>query len=615
MVLTEKLKPHALPLLILLALGFAVYAPSLGHRLLSNWDDNLYVTTNAAVRGVTPAHLKAAFTTFYSGNYAPLQIVSYMLDYTIWGMRPIGFILGNIVLHALSGLLYYTLVFGLTRRRLWAFLASFVFLMHPVQVESVAWVSQRKNVLAMFFFLCALHLYIVYRRRDRGKGGAFYAGSVVFFVLALFSKSVAVVLPLALLLYEFCFFGHEERKGWLARMLPYALAAAAVGVLTFFSQTAEFQGGRTAYHGGSPYATFLTMLTVFPRYEWMLFWPAHLCSFYDLPVREAVDGIVLLALLLRFALVGLAIVLYRWKRGLFFWFAFFYLGLLPVAQIIPIVTLMNDRYLYFPMLGGAAFLGGAMVLALDVAKGAWRKGLLCGVSLLLLALPLLSMRRAAVWQDAITIWSDAVGRYPEDKEAWIGLAEAFDYDAKLDLAKSAYLRALSLDTSYREALYGLGNLYMEMGDVGQSREFLWHVVNSHSDFADGFLSLGDNYYMAGEWTEAEKLYAEALRLDPHSAEALASLCRLYYKRGDRERGDSCYRRAVAAGGVAPDLAYKFAALEALRGNPAEALRRLEEAFSLGFGNINAVTNDRDLEQLRNRPDFRRVIEQYSKERI
>src|SRR6266702_2626618 len=162
----NRLKPHIIPLLALLAATFAVYWQTLGHEFLLTWDDQKYVTANEAVRGFTLAHLQTAFTTFYIGNYAPLQIISYMADYTLWGLRATGFIFTNILLHALNGLLYYFLVFRLGGRRLWAFLASFIFLLHPVQVESVAWIAQRKNVLAMLFFLISFLLYTAYRRPE-----------------------------------------------------------------------------------------------------------------------------------------------------------------------------------------------------------------------------------------------------------------------------------------------------------------------------------------------------------------------------------------------------------------------------------------------------------------
>src|SRR6266568_9353271 len=168
--LAARLKPHLSPLLLLMIVTIAVYGGTVGHDFLINWDDDRYVTGNEAVRGLTLAHLQEAFSTFYVGNYAPVQIVSYMLDHALWGMRASGFLATNVLIHGVNTLLFYGLIFRLQRDRLWACLAAFIFLVHPVQVESVAWISQRKNLLAMLFFLGAFHLYVLAKERGRPGG-------------------------------------------------------------------------------------------------------------------------------------------------------------------------------------------------------------------------------------------------------------------------------------------------------------------------------------------------------------------------------------------------------------------------------------------------------------
>jgi 4-amino-4-deoxy-L-arabinose transferase-like glycosyltransferase len=175
----EKIRPHLLPVIVLSCLTFVVYANTLGHDFLLNWDDRLYVVDNETIQGITGEHLKDAFTRFYIGNYAPLHIISYMIDYTLWGMRPSGYILSNVLIHAVNGILFYLLLFRMNRRRALGFIAAFIFLLHPVQVESVSWISQRKNLLAMFFFLLSFHLYISYRTAEKPQSTLFYTSSLL----------------------------------------------------------------------------------------------------------------------------------------------------------------------------------------------------------------------------------------------------------------------------------------------------------------------------------------------------------------------------------------------------------------------------------------------------
>ena len=138
-------------ILILIICTFLVYFGVLDNNFLVNWDDDKYVTANPHIQSFNVGNLKKIFTNYYVGNYAPLQMLSYMFDFQIWGSEPFGFLLHNLCLHSLNGGLLYLLLRALKASPLAAFLGALLFLVHPVQVESVAWISQRKNLLAMFF--------------------------------------------------------------------------------------------------------------------------------------------------------------------------------------------------------------------------------------------------------------------------------------------------------------------------------------------------------------------------------------------------------------------------------------------------------------------------------
>lgn len=514
--IVEKTKPHFLPLFLLLTATFAVYAWSLGHDFLINYDDDVYVTANEAIRGATPEHLRMAFTSIYGGNYAPFQIVSYMLDYAIWGMRPAGFILTNIICHALNGILFYWLLLSFRWERLYAFLAAAIFLLHPVQVESVVWISQRKNLLSMLFFLAALHFYLSYRDKKGEEGRrTLYVSSVACFILSLLAKSVAVVLPPILFLYDFCFPEKDGRKWRLADKIPYILAAAAVALAAIITQKPELGGGRTGFHGGGGMSTFLTMLPVFARYLGLLFWPADLSAIYTPPIKTALDMQALLAALLICLLFCLALYLYRRRRPLFFWLTLFFVGLLPVSQIVPLLTLMNDRYLYFPMLGGAAFLVGCVRLGGEKL----RRPLVIILCIALIPLSLLSERRARVWKDSVSLLSDTVKKAPESYEAWSHLINAYWYAGKLDAVPREYLR----NPHYRNALRFLGVHHTRRGAPQLGRFFFVQYVRSYPDDPEGYLGLADNYMRTGELESAERVLGAALALQPGSKKAQAAL--------------------------------------------------------------------------------------------
>lgn len=396
---------HRYPLLFLTISCLSVYCFSLGHEFVPLWDDAMYVLTNAAVQGFSLEHLKAAFTRNYSGNYSPLPIISYMFDYTLWGLKPAGFILSNIVLHAANGLLFYGLLLRSRCDRITATAAAFVFLLHPVQVESVVWISQRKTVLAMLFFLISFHYYLSYREAACDRKTVYaYLASLAAFLLALLSKSVVVILPVALLLHDLAF---SQSGTWYRRLkdkVPYILLALAAAVVTFYSQDVENSGGRRAFHGGSPLATFFTMVTVLIKYINLLLWPAGLSLKYDIPIRTGIDEGVLLSSIVVAVLCVLGVWLFKRRNDLVCWYGLFFVGLLPVSQIVPIVTLMNDRYLYFPLLGGAAFLGSCGTLLIGGVPDSWKKPVAAVGCIFLLILPILSFKQSASWQNTRTLW-------------------------------------------------------------------------------------------------------------------------------------------------------------------------------------------------------------------
>jgi protein O-mannosyl-transferase len=602
--LTEKLRRLWPELLLVLAV-VAVYGRILGHDFIFNWDDNRYVFDNPAIKGLSWPHLRQVFTSCYVGNYAPVQMLSYMLDHVLWGLRPGGYLLSNILLHALNGIVFYRLLLRLHADRCLALYAALIFLLHPVQVESVAWVSQRKNLLAMFFFLLAWTGYCGFRSAEKGKGGGSYAASLAAFVSALLAKSAAVILPPLLLLYDLCF-PMGERRLRLRDKVPYLAAAAIVGLLAIYTQSTDFGGGRAPFHGGTPLATFYSMLPVFCRYLTMLVWPFSLSAVYAPPLHKTLDPLVIGAALLLALLSWLLWRLWQRDRRLGFWGIFFFVALLPVAQIVPLVTMMNDRYLYFPMLG-AAVLAGAGASRLRSRWGALSSWVL-GVPLLLLAL--LSCQRAGVWHDAQTLWRDAVAKSPTASHAWSSLAEVHFRLLQVPEAVQAYEHSLALDPQNRLAIAALGPIYTETGDLEKGYAMLRRYLALQPRDAKAWGYLGINYKLRGNYPEAERMYRTALTLQPDSE-------RVYFLLGDllvaQQRLAEARQHLVRAETLwpaAPEVAYRLACVEALAGRPEEALAWLEKALQRGYRNYDHLAENRELVSLWNNPRFTMLLNHY-----
>lgn len=547
----DRLRPHMLPLALLLTAVMAVYARTLGHDFLMNWDDNAYVTANSSVHGFSAENLRAVFTSFYAGNYAPLQMLSYMADYTFWGLWPGGYLLTNVLLHLSNGLLLYLLLLRSDNERLMAAVAAGIFLLHPLQVESVAWISQRKTLLAMLFMLISWWAYLRYRRPGELCSRRFYLLSLAAFACSLLSKSAAVFFPAALLLYDFCCTDREQRLKLLDKM-PFFVLALAAALLTLLSQSPEVTGwsgldygGRSQWHGGSPWATLLTMLPVLCSYLRMIVCPFGLSVVYSPEIFKTVAPPVVAAFCSLLVIGGLAWRLYRRDRCAGYWPIFSGLAIMPVLQLVPLVTIMNDRYLYFPMIGVAA-LGGFGAVALGRRcgeKAAWGATLV-----ILLLLMVSSFERVAVWQDSRTLWRDAIKKVPGKFDAWEGLGEAYHLSQPvlLNEAEHAYARAFAIYSSSPVNLFNFARVKLAQGDEDRGLILLQRLLTVNPAHVMGWAALGDIYLGRSDFQRAESAYLQAERLQPEALQVKELLIELYQRSGKLEKARDYRDRLDAA---------------------------------------------------------------------
>jgi tetratricopeptide (TPR) repeat protein len=605
-----KDKGRFVALAMIVAITVAIYSRSMGNGFIVNWDDGLYITSNPDIQAVTLENIKRIFSSYYVGNYAPVHLLSYMVDHALWGKNFIGYISTNILLHALNGCLFYLLVARITGKDRVALIAASLFLLHPVQVESVAWVTERKTLLAMCFFLASFHQYLKFRELGSSKGKTAYALSVAFALLALLSKSVAVILPATLLLYEVSFMlGGKPKLGDLVvRLSPYAVLSIITVVIAMKSQQPQYAGGAVSFVNGSPLHHFLTMLPVFFHYFILVFWPFRLSAAYELPVRSGVDFEVIVGMVAVSVCMLIGRYLYRNRRASFFWYSVFFVALLPVSHIIPMATLMQDRYLYFPMIGMTVFVASGFNVLMDNLPDHKQ---IAGVlfCLLLAALSLLTYERTKVWKNAVTLWSDAAEKNPDGASSWILLAGAFLAVNENGKAESAYHRALANDPQNRVALNELGVMYGERGDLPRSRKYLERLLEIDRDSFDPNFNLGYNYLLSGETGKAEPLLKKALQLNRISGKALIALVQLSVKTGQLQEARHYYDQAAAAGIYDPSMEYDMAGIYARNRISENAIRHLGNAIRIGFSDRQAIVANKDFEFLKSSPAFQSIFKQ------
>lgn len=521
-------------LLIIVVAALICYLPSIGGEFILNWDDGIYVVENVAAHGFSAANLKAAFSSIYVGNYAPLHIVSYMLDFTLWGLAPAGYHAVSIVLHAVNGALFYLLLRLMSMETRTALLAALLFVLHPVQVESVAWISQRKNLLCTTFSLASFILYI--KSGNSGGRAKDYAASLSAFVLALLTKSAVVFMPAALILYDMLV-GCRDRKTAIRSSVPFLLLSVVFCIITYMTQ----HEARTGWHGGSPSATLYTMLPVFAEYLRMLAYPAELSALYDPPLHYSpAEPAVAASFALFAAIFSVAAVMGRKFPREMFWFWFGVLAIAPVSQMVPLTTMMNDRYLYFPVMGFAALVSG--FLAPLIVRNNTKSRMILGISILLLCiLGVTSGLRALVWKDSYTLWSDAVRKSPGNRFARQGLAESLERRGDLEGASEQYLAALSKDPGSPELNSQAGVVFAQLRQFPRAIFFLAAAVNLKPDNDNYRSNLASALLESGAFDGA----IEQLKVIDGRAPSTRNSCMLgalYEKSGDAAAASAHYAR-------------------------------------------------------------------------
>lgn len=531
----KAVAPHIPAYLLLSLVMVFTFSRCLGHDFVY-WDDVQYVVINKVVRGITLDHLRMAFTRSFVGNFAPLHMISYMLDYELWGMSAAGFIFTNLLLHLLNGILFYHLCVRLMARRTGATLAAFIFLFHPVQIESVVWISQRKNVLSLFFFLIAFLCFLSFRNGGR-RARWLYAISLIAYALALLAKVAAVILPLAIILHDLTADDGKRLRQRVREYLPFILLSVVLAGVAIATQRLTQEGAPVGYYAGTGFKTFLTMIAVFPQYLLNIVWPQFLSIIYSPPIRSSFDPVVALSALLLVLLILEGAIIYLRHRRLFFWYALFFCAFLPVAQIIPLPTIMQDRYCYYPLLGFCGFVGA---IAANYFSRSCRSTVGCVLGVIALSpvalLPVLSRWHAEIWKDPITLFAET---------ARAGIGSRYGYYAnfveynltricftrgeqlldagKEDAALHCYLQALSVDPLHYESLVRVSILLIDRGKYAAARRYLDRIAENFPRGSEGFYGWGRYYAATGDRVRAEASYRRSLALDPSFSPAAQAL--------------------------------------------------------------------------------------------
>ena len=574
-------------LLLVVAVFFA-YQPAWHAGFI--WDDDVYVTQNRLL--TAPDGLKRIWFSLDSpSQYFPLTYTTFWMERMLWGLNPAGYHWVNILLHAVNALLVWRLLKRLGVPGAW--LAAGIFALHPVQVESVAWITERKNVLSLFFCLLALLAWIEFVEERSKPWWRFYFLSLFFFALALCSKTTACTLPAALLLILWL---KEKPVGRfrLAQIIPFLVMGAGMGMVTVWWERYH-QGTQGALFSCGPVERVLIASHAVWFYLGKLVWPVNLMFSYPRWTINPADPLAY-GWLVAGAGLGAAIYFARrfTGRGVEVAALFYVATLSPLLGFIMLYTFyfsfVADHYQYVASIGPIALAVAGMTRAfgfLEKGKPFLRPAL---GGTLLLVLGLLTWRQCGMYADLETLWQATIARNPNSFLAHVNLGSVLVQQGQVDEAIAHFKRALEARPDYVGAYNNLGNALLQKGQVDEAMEQFQKALAFQPDDAMVHNSLGTALLQKGRVDEAIVHYQKALEIIPDSAEACCGLGNALLQKGRVDEAMEQFQKAIR---LQPDLAtahYDLGNLLLQKGRVDEAITCYQKALKIKPGYAEAHYN-------------------------
>jgi len=573
---------------VLAAVTIFAYRPAWHGGFL--WDDDAYIINNELLTAAN-GWQRIWFSLDSPSQYFPFTYSTFRLEHALWGLNTTGYHWVNLLLHVGNALLVWAVLARLKVPGSW--LAAAIFALHPVQVESVAWITERKNVLMGFFFLLTLLAWIAFAdERTRGRW-IFYCLALICYVLALSAKATACTLPAALFLILWL----QKRPitmGRLIQIVPFIVLGVGMGLLAVWWERYHQGTNRDVFTFLGPIERILVASRAVWFYLSKLFWPSNLTFIYprwNISPAHVVDYIWLLA----GVAAGVAIYFLRRYvgRSVEVAAAFFVATLIPVLGFIMLFTFrytfVADHYQYLACIGPIA-LASAGIVTLSDRFTHYRAVIVSAALLVVASFGTLTWRQAATYSDIETLWRTTLARNPECWMAHTNIGIVFLQQGKIDEAIAHYRLALQMQPDSWDAEYNLGTALVAKGQVDDAILHCERAVGMRPTDPDAQVSLGNALFAKGRIDEAIAHYQKAITAQPDHFLARYSLGHALLEKGELEGAIQVCRSALLLRPSDADCQTTLAIALEEKGNPTEAIQHYQKAIELAPKSISTLTN-------------------------
>jgi len=530
---------------------FVVHRPALSAKALS-FDDNQYLLDNPLVKNpswyAAGRFLREVLRpSTVHGYYQPLSMISLMGDYAMGGRaeNPRAFHRTSLGLHVANTALVTVLLYLLFGRVWVAALVGLLFGVHPLTVEPIPWIGERKTLLAAFFALGCLVLYMRYAPRPSAW---VLAGCTVLFALALMSKPTSTPLPACLLLLDYWPLKRLGKRAVLEK-LPLFILAGISALITFYSQklTAHVRMPTET----SPLRIPLLLCHNIVFYPYKMLWPGYLSSHYPIPdPLSLAHPMILAGVVGTVLLVAALLVSWRYTRAAVTGWAFFFLAIFPTLGVIGFNNVVaSDKFAYLPSVGLLIALAGGLGWLWDrwespAARRRVRSALVAAVVVLAACEAVGTRRHLRCWRDTETLYRHMLTGAPNSPWVHMDLANALSREGRFDDAVTHYRRAIAIRPGYAKFHYNLGITLWRRGDLDEAIHHCRRALELMPDYAKGHNGLGSLLSQKGQLEAAIRHYKKAIAIRPEYSEPYYNLANVHLRCGRNEQAISCYRQAL-----------------------------------------------------------------------
>jgi len=580
------MKKLALNIAIIVAVCVIVLVahwPALSAKALS-FDDEQYVTKNVLVQNPGWASTKRFFAEVFTpstvtGYYQPLTMVSLMLDYAIGGREDnlLPFHRTGLALHVANTALVIVLLYLLFRNIWIAAAVGLLFGVHPMTVESVTWISDRKTLLAAFFAFWSLLFYILFTRT---AGKKYYAACLIAYLMALMSKPTSTFLPFVMLLMDYWPLNRLSRKSVLEK-LPFFALLIAFSVITFVSQVSAAGGllpGQEQHGLLNPPLIICHNMIFYPL---KMLWPAGLSSYYPYPQPFAIANPKLLAdVVAAILLIVLLVVSLRWTRAALTGSLIFFIAILPTMQIFKFSDVIaSDKFAYLPSLGVLMMLASFL---LWLYNNNFRRALIISVVVLLLtaAEGVATRRYLVYWRDTISLFNRMLALAPDSTSLHSSLAAKYIRIGQNEKALELFSQAITINPSDSMVYFNLGIAYGDLKRYQDAIDAFQNAIRLSPKFDDAYTALGGVYATLGDFDRAVESFKQAITINPSKSQASFNLGRAYFKLKRYQEAEDSLQKAIRLSPKYADAYTALAFVYAAMGKVEEEINMCNKAIEL-----------------------------------